>query len=78
VRKQTTLAPTKPKTPRVEAPNSKEFTLICHDMYKRFGACFAALKVLCKTDSDRYLLSDNLHELRTAMRNLLQEAKDVE
>jgi len=65
----------KPK--KVEEPPSKQFSLICHDMYKAFGGCFNNLKRLCKSDEEQYLLSDELHKLRTLMRTLLQEAKDA-
>jgi hypothetical protein len=77
VAKQAGLAPTQPKVAKPEAANGKEFNLVCHDMYKRFGAAFAALKPLCKTAEDTNLLVDQMHQLRTAMRALLQEAKDV-
>jgi len=69
-------APTN-KVPKPEAPQSKQFNMICHDMYKSFGGAFNSLKVLCRTENERFLLSDELHKLRNAMRALLQEAKDT-
>jgi hypothetical protein len=71
------LAPTKEKVTKLHEPDSEQFRMICHDMYVRFGACYKTLSVLCKEDKDKYLLSDELHKLRTAMRDLLQEAKDA-
>ena len=71
------LAPSKPKVSRPTEPSSKQFGMICNDMYKRFGACFTNLKPLARTPDQMYLLSDQLHQLRTAMRELLQEVKDA-
>lgn len=71
------LAAPQPKQQKIEEPPSKQFQMICHDMYKAFGGCFNNLKSLCKSDEDRYLLSDQLHQLRNAVRQLLQEAKDT-
>jgi hypothetical protein len=75
--KQVGLAPSKHKVQKTSEPSSKQFGMICNDMYKRFGACFTNLKPLAKTPEETYLLSDQLHQLRTAMRELLQEVKDA-
>lgn len=58
-------------------PGSKSFQGICHEMYQRFGGCYTNLKALCKSEAERQLLVAQLHELRTAVRELLEEARQT-
>jgi hypothetical protein len=58
-------------------PGTKGFQMLCHEMYKRFGACYTNLKVICQTEADRQLLVTQLHELRSAVRELLEKARQT-
>jgi hypothetical protein len=57
-------------------PTSRPFTMIAHEMYKRFGACYRNLLPLADTLEKRELLSSQLHELRSETRRLLTEANN--
>lgn len=65
------------KPQKVYEPDTQAFRLLCHDMYARFGAVFKALRPLCATQAEQQVLADELHRLRTAVRQLLEEARDA-
>jgi hypothetical protein len=72
-------APKKPRpTVAFEAtPGSKTFQALCHEMYKRFGGAYNNLLSLCKTTEDKEVLRDQLHELRSEVRELLEKARQT-
>lgn len=49
--------------------------MILNDMYKRFGAVFVNLRTLAKTDAEREFLTQQLHGLRSAVRELIDQAQ---
>jgi len=51
--------------------------MILNDMFKRFGAVYVNLTPLVKSDSDKELLSQQLHGLRGAMRELIDQAQGL-
>jgi len=75
--KQKGLEPKPKRKQRTYEPTPEKLGMLCHDMYKRFGGCFTNLKGLARSEPEKNLLTDQLTELRTAMRELLQQAYDA-
>ena len=61
-----------------EAPKKPAFNMVCHEMYKRFGAAYSNLVVLAKSDAERELLVAQLHELRDWVRDAFDQIKEAE
>lgn len=63
-----------PRIPNVEVEHHATFDGIANDMYKRFGAVYANLMGFAKTDAERDYMRSQLHALRAAVRELLDQA----
>ena len=59
------------------APTNRQFNMICHDMYKCFGAVAKAIELNCETDEAKQTLGLELARLRDAVRALLEEARSA-
>lgn len=62
---------------RFSRPEPDTFKSICHEMYKCFGGAAKNLQVLARDESERNLLTAQLHELRDKVRELMEKIKEV-
>ena len=72
VSQPTAMTPFIPNTP---VQTHDEFNMIANDMYKRFGAVYTNLKALVTTPAENNYLVSQLHDLRDAVRELLNQAR---